>query len=72
MKLSPKNQQKFIMYRTYRHHDPDIDDFDEDFWPVMGVLLTILGIWTGAIHLIDFLTWNAIPLWAEPFPIIPI
>ena len=55
MKLSPKSQQKFIMYRTYRHHDHDIDDLDGEFWPMMGILLAIWSVWTGAIHLIVFL-----------------
>ena len=72
MKLSRKNQQKFIMYRTYRHHDHDIDGLDGEFWPMMGILFTILGLWTGFVHLIDFLTFDAIPLWGEPFTIIPV
>ena len=69
MKLSPKNQQKFLMLRTYSHHDHHIDDIDEEFWPLMGVLFTIVGIWTGVIHLLDWLTFDAIPWWAEPFTI---
>ena len=60
MKLSPKSQQKFIMYRTYSHHDHDIDDLDGEFWPVMGILLAVWGVWTGAIHLIDWLTFDAV------------
>jgi len=71
MKLSPKSQQKFIMYRTYRHHDHDIDDLDGEFWPMMGILLAIWSVWTGAIHLIDWLTFDAIVWWAEPLTILP-
>ena len=72
MKLSQKNQHKFVQYRTYSHHDHDIDDLEGEFWPVMGILLTILGAWTGVIHFIDYLTWNTIPWWAEPFTIAPV
>ncbi len=72
MKLSPKNQQKYMMLRTYSHHDHDIDDFDEEFWPMMGILFSIWGAWTGAIHLIDWLTFDAIVWWAEPFTVIPV
>ena len=66
MKLS--QQQKI---RLYSHHEPDLD-IEEDFWPVMGVLITILTLWTGVIHLIDYFTFDAIPWWAEPFTIAPI
>ena len=72
MKLSTKNQYKFIQYRTYSHHDHDIDDMEEEFWPVMGILFSILAVWTGFIHLLDFLTWDIIPWWAEPFTILPL
>ena len=66
MKLS--QQQKI---RLYSHHDPDID-LEEDFWPVMGILITILSLWTGAVHLIDYFTFDAIPWWVEPFTIAPV
>ena len=66
MKLS--QQQKI---RMYSHHDPDLD-IEEDFWPIMGILSSILAVWTGAIHLIDYLTIDAIPWWAEPFTIVPV
>jgi len=72
MKLSPRKQQKYIMLRTYSHHDHDIDDMDGEFWPMMGILLAILGVWTGFIHFIDYLTIDAIPWWAEPFTITPV
>ena len=72
MKLSHKNQHKFILYRTYAHHDHDIDDLEEEFWPVIGTLFSILAVWTGIIHLLDYLTWDMIPWWAEPLTITPI
>ena len=72
MKLSPKNQPKFLQYRTYSHHDHDIDDLDGEFWPVMGILFTIWGAWTGVVHLIDWATLDVMPWWAEPFTIVPV
>ena len=57
--------------RMYSHHDHDLDDLDGEFWPIMGILLAILGVWTGLIHFIDYLTIDAIPWWAEPFTITP-
>ena len=65
MKLSPK--QIRMMYSHLE--DPDMD---EDFWPMMGILAVILLAWTGIIHLIDWLTFDIIPLWAEPFTIAPL
>lgn len=67
MKLS--QQQKIQMYS---HHDHDLDDLDDEFWPIMGVLLAILAVWTGAIHLVDWLTFDAIVWWAEPFTVVPV
>ena len=58
--------------RMYSHHDHDIDNIEEDFWPIMGTLLTIMLIWTGFVHLIDYLTVDSIPWWAEPFTIAPV
>jgi len=66
MKLS---QQQ--IRRMYSHHDHDLD-LDEEFWPMMGVFGAILLVWTGVIHLIDWLTFDAIPLWLEPFTITPL
>jgi len=57
--------------RMYAHYDHDLDVEDE-FWPIMGILITILSLWTGAIHLIDYLTFDIIPWWAEPFTLAPI
>ncbi len=72
MKLSHKNQPKFLQYRTYSHHEHDLDDLEGEFWPVMGILLTILAGWTAFVHFIDYLTMDVIPWWAEPFTIVPI
>jgi len=66
MKLTKQQQ-----IRLYTHHEPDLD-IEEDFWPVMGTLLTVLAVWTGFIHLVDFFTIDSIPWWAEPFTITPI
>jgi len=55
----------------YSHHDHDMD-FEEEFWPIMGILLAIIGVWTGVIHFIDYLTMDAIPWWAEPLTITPV
>jgi len=55
----------------YSHQEPNID-IEEDFWPIMSVLLIMLVIWTSFIHLIDFLTVDSIPWWAEPFTIVPV
>ena len=66
MKLS--KQQKI---RMYSHHDHDLDVEDE-FWPIMAILLTILGLWTGIVHFIDWATIDSIPWWAEPFTDVPV
>ncbi len=61
-------QQKI---RMYSHHDPDLD-IEEDFWPIMGILLSILGVWTAFVHWIDWATLDVIPWWVEPFTIAPV
>jgi len=66
MKLS--QQQKI---RMYSHHDRDLD-IEDEFWPILGILLAILGVWTTFIHWIDWATLDVIPWWAEPFTIAPI
>ena len=66
MKLSP--QQIRMMYSHYP--DPDLDE--DDFWPMMGILAVILLAWTGIIHLLDWLTFDFIPWWVEPFTIAPL
>ncbi len=54
----------------YSHlEDPDMD---EDFWPMMGVLAVIVAVWTGIIHLLDWLTFDFIPWWVEPFTMAPL
>lgn len=65
MKLS--QQQR----RLYSHHDPDLD-LEDEFWPMMGVLAFIVAVWTGIVHLLDWLTFDFIPWWAEPFTIAPL
>ena len=72
MKLSRNNQHKYIMLRTYSHHDIDMDDLDGEFWPMMGILFTIWGSWTGVIHFIDWLTFDTIAWYIEPFTIAPV
>jgi hypothetical protein len=66
MKMS--KQQKI---RMYSHYDPHLDE-EDDFWPIVCILLTIIGLWTGAVHLIDYWTMDSIPWWAEPFTIVPV
>ena len=66
MKLSQQQKR-----RMYSHYDYDID-VDDDFWPIVGILLTILGLWTGLVHLIDAVTMDTIPWYAEPFTIVPV
>jgi len=66
MKLG--QQQKI---RMYSHHDHDLD-YEDEFWPIMGILLAIIGVWTGIVHLIDWLTIDTIPWWAEPLTITPV
>ncbi len=63
------NKQQKI--RMYSHHEHDLD-VEEEFWPIMGILLAILGVWTGTIHLIDWLTFDAIVWYIEPFTIAPV
>ena len=72
MKLGRNNQQKYLQFRTYQHHDHDIDDIDEEFWPMMGILFTLWGGWTAVVHFLDWLTLDAIVWWAEPFTVIPV
>ena len=66
MKLSQQQKR-----RMYSHYDHDLD-FEDEFWPIMGILITILTLWIGFVHLIDFLTFDIIPRWAEPFTIAPV
>ena len=66
MRLS--RQQKI---RMYSHHDHDMD-FEEEFWPIMGILFTMLALWTGFVHIVDWLTLDVIPWWAESFTITPV
>ena len=65
MKLS--QQQKI---RMYSHHDVDLD-VEDDFWPIIGTLLTIIGVWTALVHFIDWATLDVLPWWVEPLTIAP-
>jgi len=65
MKLSRQQQ-----HRMYSHHEIDAD-MDEEFWPMMGILLVMWGAWTGVVHFLDWLAFDAIVWWAEPWTIIP-
>ena len=58
--------------RMYSHHDRDIDEMEGEFWPMMAILLAIIGTWSGFVHLIDRVTMDSIPWWAEPLTIIPV
>jgi hypothetical protein len=72
MKLSrrkqPKNQPKFIQYRT--HHEIDIDE-DEEFAIVGIILAVIVGIWWAIVHVVDIF-FNKLSWWMEPLTIIPL
>ena len=57
--------------RMYSHHDHDLD-IEDDFWPIMGILIIIWGAWTGMIHFIDWLTFDSIVWWVEPFTAAPV
>ena len=63
-----KGQHKI---RMYSHHDHDLD-VEEEFWPIMGILFAIIGVWTGIVHMIDWATLDVIPWWVEPFTIAPL
>ena len=66
MKPSP---HKFAQYRT--HHEIDVD-MDGEFWPMIGILFTIWGGWTGIVHFLDWLTVDAIAWYVEPWTILPL
>ena len=72
MKLSrrkqPKNQPKFIQYRT--HHEIDIDEEDE--LAIVGtVLAVVVGFWWAIVHVVDMF-FNKLSWWMEPLTIIPL
>ena len=72
MKLSrrkqPKNQPKFIQYRT--HHEIDIDE-DEELVVVGTILAFVVGIWWAIVHVVDIF-FNKLSWWMEPLTIIPL
>ena len=50
MKLSQNKQPKFIQFKSLPPYDNETGlsmADDEDFWPMMGVLATIITIWTA-------------------------
>jgi hypothetical protein len=51
------------------YHD---DDDELGIWATIAILLTILAVYTGVVHLLDYLTFDAVPWWVEPFTIIPV
>lgn len=59
------NKQKIIMYSHME------EELEEEFWPIMGTLLLVWVAWTGIIHLVDWLTFDTIPWWLEPFTVVP-
>ena len=76
MKLS---QRKYrfpnhpVLTSHYRRYHDDDDDFDRgEDWFVLGLFLSIWGIYWGIIHLIDKFTFNFMPWWAEPLTAFPL
>ena len=64
MKLSPKKQAKFVQFKSLPPYDNDTGlslAEDEEFWPMMGIVFAIWGAWTGIIHFIDWLKFDAVP-----------
>ena len=59
------------MYRTYSHHDRDMEFDEDELWPMLGILISILCVWTAFVHFLDWLTFDAIVWWLEPLTIIP-
>ena len=49
------------------YHDPEQDLTD---WEMMAVLGSILLVWWALIHFLDWLTFDAIVWWIEPFTIL--
>ena len=56
--------------KYYHHYDHDDDELGS--WGTIAILLTILMVYTGVVHLLDYLTFDAVPWWVEPFTIIPV
>ena len=56
--------------KYYHHYDHDDDVLGS--WGTIAILLTILMVYTGVVHLLDYLTFDAVPWWVEPFTIIPV
>jgi len=50
----------------------DHDDDDDSIWATLAILLSIWAVYTGIFHLLDWLTFDAVPWYIEPFTIIPV
>jgi hypothetical protein len=48
------------------------DDDDDSIWATLAILLSIWAVYTGIFHLLDWLTFDAVPWYIEPFTIIPV
>ena len=58
------------MSRLY-YHDPH-EELAEDGVIILAILVIVVGGWWGIVHLIDWITLDIIPWWAEPFTVIPV
>ena len=58
------------MARLY-YHDPH-EELAEDGVIFLAILVIVVGGWWGIVHLIDWITLDTIPWWAEPFTVIPV
>lgn len=54
------------MSGLYYHPEND-DDFSHE---EIIILMAVLSLWWGIIHLIDWLTFDMVPWWLEPFTIL--
>ena len=48
-----KTQSQWNAIRYYKHHDPNVDEFEGDTGFFVIMLSIIIGIWWGVVHLID-------------------
>ena len=51
------------------YHD---DDDELGTWATLAILLSIWAVYTGIFHLLDWLTFDTVPWYVEPFTIIPV
>lgn len=66
-----KTQSQWNAIRYYKHHDPDVDEFEGDTGFFVIMISIIIGIWWGVVHLIDIF-FNALAWWQEPLTIFPV